>query len=304
MGRSKAKESKVSSTRHMQNFEMASRPVKVETGFDECVGQVHSARFLRGYVSDPQDLWLQARTVMETGGLAPITNYELVSLGVGDLLTPGVWEEVHNPGSRLLTIQMLSPKSVEAALRFPDKLEAPKPFDNLNELKLAVATLDTAIQRVMPWNYSFRTLSLFLMSNDFGASELGGKSGRVTVLTGFVNEVLLGNARSWVEKKKYFSHQDLTSKWPSFLGRNSGLVKGEEGHKKKAKSTKPSPGGGGHKPRIPRWVCMKFNQGVCKETGDRHESPGDPNYILKHVCSKLGPDGRCCMQAHAEKDHK
>lgn len=249
---------------------------------------MHSSRFLRGYIGDPQELWLQARANIEIGGLVPITNYELVSQGVGDLLTAAVGEELHNPGSRLLCIQMLSPKSVEAALRAPDRAEAPKSFDSIGELKMAVATLDTAITRVMPWNQAFRTPSLFLLSTDFGDSDLGGKASKVQILTGFVNEVMLQNARYWVEKKKYFSHQDLSSKWPSFLSRNSTVLKNVERQKRKPKPSKPTGGSSGHKTRsIPKWVCIKFNKGECKETGERHESFWDPNYSLKHACSDV-----------------
>jgi len=140
--------------------------------------------------------------------------------GIGDLLTTPVWEEIHNPGSRLLCLQMLSPKSVETALRNPDKSESPKLFHTIGELKVAVIILDTAILRVMPWNHAFRTLALYLLSNDYGNSELAGKTSKVHVLTGFVNEVLLQNAKAWVEKRKYSSHQDLVNKWPTFL-RNS-----------------------------------------------------------------------------------
>jgi len=307
MGRSRTKESRVLTTRHVQNYEIASRPVRVEGGVDECAGQVHPSRFLRGYVGDPQDLWLQARASIDLSGLAPITNYEQSTLGVGDLLTARVWEEIHNPGSRLLSIQMLSPKSVDAALLAPDKTDAPKAFDSLNELKMAVATLDTAIQRIMPWNLSFRTMSLFLLQNDFGVADLTGKTGRLSVTTGFVNEIILSNARSWVEKRKYLSHQELSNKWPSFLARNSVLIRAEEKPKKtnsRQKPNKSTQGGfGKNKPRIPRWICLKFNNGSCKDK-DRHESLWDPNFSLRHVCSKIGTDGMCCKQNHPENGHK
>ena len=61
--------------------------------------QVHSSQFSRGYIGEPQKLWLEVRANMEIWGLTPITNYELVNQGVGDLLTAAVWEEFHNPVS-------------------------------------------------------------------------------------------------------------------------------------------------------------------------------------------------------------
>ena len=305
LGRSRVSQSKVVTARLSRNYDAISkRPVTVETGTDDCTGQVHSSRFLRGFVGDPQELWIQARAVVGSEGLVPITNYELVSSGIGDLLTPKVWEEAHQPGSRLLTIQMLSTKSVEAALRFPDKSEAPKPFDTLQDFKLAVATLETAIQRIMPWNLSFRTLSLFLVMNDFGASDLGGKNSKLDLLSSFVNEILLANARAWEERRKFLSHQSLCGKWSAFLNRNQGSLRGEQNPRKQTKNSRPSQGNGDGKPRLPKWVCKKFNLGDCPEKGDRHESYWDSTFILKHLCSKLGADGRFCFQAHSEKDHK
>jgi len=305
LGRSRVSQSKMVTARLSQNYDaVSSSPVSVEAGTDDCTGQVHSSRFLRGFVGDPQELWIQARAVIGSGGLVPITNYELVSSGIGDLLTPKVWEEAHQPGSRLLTIQMLSTKSVEAALRFPDRAEAPKSFETLQDLKMAVATLETAIQRIMPWNLSFRTLSLFLITNDFGYSDLGGKSSKLDLLSNFVNEVILANARAWEERKKFLSHQDLCGKWSAFLNRNQGSLRGEQNSRKQNKNSRPSQGNGDGKPRLPKWVCKKFNLGDCPEKGDRHESYWDPTFFLKHVCSKVGTDGRFCYQSHSEKDHK
>ena len=121
------KESRISATRHVQNFKVASKPVRMSLdGVDECPGQVHRARFLRGFARDTQELWLQACACIDTDGYSLCPNYDLVSVGVGDLMTGRVWEELHNPGSRLLSIQMLSPKPFESALLPPDKLEAPK----------------------------------------------------------------------------------------------------------------------------------------------------------------------------------
>ena len=83
----------------------------------------------------------------------------------------------------------MSPKWVELALLAPDRLEAPKLFGSLQELRMAMATLDTAVLRVMPWNWEFKTLHLFLLSNNFCAFDLGGKLARLIILTGFVNKV-------------------------------------------------------------------------------------------------------------------
>ena len=203
------------------NFEMLQTgPVQVEAGPDDCLDQVHKARFLRGFVGDSQKIWIQARQALGADGLDPIANYETHSLGVGDLLSPRVWAEIHKPNSMLLSSRMLSRKSVEDAWRFPDRVAAPKEFENLEELRWAVATLECAIHKAMPWNMAFKTLSLFLLYNDFGAAELEGTAARVSLLANFVDEILRANARNWEEKKEYLSHQDLCGRWFAFLSRN------------------------------------------------------------------------------------
>jgi hypothetical protein len=76
--------------------------------------------------------------------------------------------------------------------------------------------------RVMPWNLSFKALNFFLISINFGESELAGKSGRLLFLGNFVDEVLRTNARNWEEKKPFLSYQDLSVKWSADLTRKLG----------------------------------------------------------------------------------
>jgi hypothetical protein len=80
---------------HLQNF-----PEKIEEGVDDCLGKAHSARFLRGYVGDSQELWQQARLAWGADGIDPVASYEVGSLGMGDQLTHKVWAELHKPNSR------------------------------------------------------------------------------------------------------------------------------------------------------------------------------------------------------------
>jgi len=281
----------------LQNF-----PVQVEQGPDDCFGKVHKARFLRGFVGDAQVIWTQARSELGVDGHEPIGNYEMVSLGVGDLLTPKVWEEIHKPGSMLLSSRMLSRKSADDAWKGGDKSDALKEFENLQELKMGLVTLDCAIQRVMPWNMAFKTLLIFLQTNDFGACELSGKNSRVTMLANFVDEVLRINARNWVEKKVYLSNQDLCVKWAAFLNRNQVQAKnGESGNRKKDASGRSM---GGRPPRAPAWLCKKYNAGECGVKDEKHASSWDPTFILKHACSKMSDKGKCCMQNHPETGEK
>jgi hypothetical protein len=71
-----------------------------------------------------------------------------------------------------LSIRLLSHKSVEEAWKQGDKSDSPKEFENLNEFKTAMASLEGGFHRVMPWNLSFKALNFFLISINFGESEL------------------------------------------------------------------------------------------------------------------------------------
>ncbi len=89
LGKNKSDGHKALSRLMAANFEAAtSFPETVESGTDDCMGLVHKSRFLRGYVGDPQELWIQARKHLGPDGLDPIANYEMVTLGVGDLTPP------------------------------------------------------------------------------------------------------------------------------------------------------------------------------------------------------------------------
>ncbi len=63
---------------------------------------------------------------------------------------PKVWAEVHKLNSKELSIRLLSRESIEQAWRGNDKSVTLKEFGDLLEFKIAVATLEGAIHRVMP----------------------------------------------------------------------------------------------------------------------------------------------------------
>jgi hypothetical protein len=178
-------------------------------------------------------------------GIDPIANYEVVSLGLGDLLTPTVWNELHKPNSRWLSVRMLSTKSVEEAWKAGEKSDTTKEFETLQEFKMAMATLDGAIQKVMPWNMAFKTLHIFLTSTNFGESDLPQKTSRLALLANFVDETLRGNARNWEEKKSFFSYQDLAVRWTTGLARKKGEPGQQADTQNKKSGAKKKTGGGG-----------------------------------------------------------
>ncbi len=286
---------------HLCNF-----PEQIPAGPDDCTGIVHMARFLRGYVGDGQDLWIQARQYLGPEGMAPICNYEIVSMGLGDLLTPKVWAKIHKPNARDLSIMMLSQGSVSNAWKDSDKSDAPKEFESLFDFKMAMLTLEGAIHKVMPWNFAFKSVYIFVVSVDFGESDLSENSTRIQFLTNFVDEALRANARNWEEKKKFLSNQDLCVKWNSHLTRKGALLKPTKGgagggNKNKAKQERETK----ERKKVPSWVCRAFNEGKCTSKDDRHASDWNPNFYLKHVCNKWVNDkNKHCLEGHKRGDHK
>jgi hypothetical protein len=307
MGKQRISGSRLLSHELSVNFEQLQNfPVRVERGEDDCLGIAHPARFLRGYVGDSQALWKQAREVWGPHGIEPVANYEVGSLGLGDQLTHKVWAELHRPNSRQLSIRLLSQKSVEEAWKQHEKTDSPKEFETLQEFKMAMANLEGGFHRVMPWNLSFKALNFFLVSINFGEAELSGKQSRLLFLANFVDEVLRTNARNWEERKPFLSYQDLTVKWTADITRRigSGFPGTDSGKRSSAKS-KQEKKEKVTTARVPRWVCRRYNEGRCESKEERHVSHWDPNFFLKHVCSKwLADRNRCCLENHPLNEHK
>jgi hypothetical protein len=305
MGKQKISGSRLLSHVLSANFEQVqSFPTQVEKGEDHCLGKAHSARFLRGYAGDSQELWKQAREVWGSNGIDPIGNYEVGSIGFGDQLTHKVWAELHKPNSRLLSVRLLSNKSVEDSWKAGEKTDSPREFETLNEFKVAMACLEGGFHKVMPWNFSFKALNFFLVSINYGESELGNKNDRLIVLSNFVDEALRTNARNWEERKPFLSYQDLSVRWNSDLTRRlgSGASGGGWGGGKGGKTGNGSERG---QQKVPRWVCRRFNEGRCDSKEERHQSSWDPSFNLRHVCSKwLADKGKCCLEKHPLNEHK
>jgi hypothetical protein len=283
---------------HLQNF-----PENIPAGSDDCTGHVHMARFLRGYVGDGQDLWVQARKFWGPEGIPPICNYEVVSMGLGDLLSHKVWEKIHRPNARDLSIAMLSQGSVEGAWKNSEKSETPKDFESLFDFKMAMVTMEGAMHKVMPWNFAFKTIYIYVVSVDFGESELAGYSPKLQFLTKFVDEAVRSNARNWEEKKTFLSHQDLCVKWTAQITRKGANTAESSANANKFRG-KPETGFK-EKKKVPTWVCRSFNDGKCASKDDRHPSDWNPNFFLKHVCNRWVSDkNKFCLEAHKRTDHK
>ena len=93
----KDKQNRVLTEKLSENYEKVKKfPVRVEAGEDLCLEKAHDSRFLRGYVGNSQDLWVQARKKIGIPGLDPIANYETVSVGINSFLSSRVWHPRQN----------------------------------------------------------------------------------------------------------------------------------------------------------------------------------------------------------------
>ena len=173
----KDKQNKFLTEKLAENFEKVKKfPVKVEAGEDSCTEHTHDARFLRGYVGNSQDLWVQARRKLGLTGIDPIANYETVSIGINGYISARVWHEVHSPSSKHLSIRMLTSHVLMLTWSSPEKYAEVKEFDSMHDLKMAVVALDVCIKKVFWWNCSFATVAIFLNTIEFGESDLAGFS--------------------------------------------------------------------------------------------------------------------------------
>ncbi len=290
------------------NYEnVRSFPVQVEAGVDQCTGQAHAARFLRGYVGNSQELWLQGRAAWGINGIDPLSHYETVSVGLNGLVSCKVWHEVHSPSSKALSIRLLTPEALRDAWNAGEKAAEQKEFTVLHDLVMAVVALDHVILKVMPWNHSFATVAIFLQSVQFGERDLQGRSDRLAFLADFIDEVLRFNAQAWDEVRAFMSAQEVAAKWAaSFLRRFTATPgTGTAVDRKK-------PGGGDRKDsqaqkrdRFPPGVCKKFNDKGCEHNGDKHAAHWDSDYILRHVCAKYLPEKRrFCFGNHPMTNHR
>lgn len=285
-------------------------PVRVDAGEDQCTGTAHSSRFLRGYVGNSQDLWLQGRRHWDINGIDPVSHYETVSVGLNGMVSCRVWHEVHSPSSKALTIRLMTSDAMKEAWSSSDRPSEPKEFKDLHELVMAVVALDHVIWKVMPWNHSFATLAIFLHSVQFGEHDLAGRTDRLSFLADFIDEVIRYNAQAWDEVRAFMSAQEIAAKWAAaFLrryasapgGGGGGAVQkraGQGNTPKKESSSQRRPG-------FPPGVCRKFNEKGCEHKGEKHTAHWDSDYVLRHVCAKFLPEKRrFCFGGHPMTDHK
>ena len=295
---------RVLSERLAENFETVERfPTRVEAGEDDCTGRTHPARFLRGYVGNSQELWLQARRVQSRTGLPPIGNYETVSVGLNGFISAKLWHEVHNPSSKALSIRLLTNTAMKSAWNEKEKSGDIHEFASLQELRMAMVALEACVHKVMPWNFSVTTIAIFLQSINFGEIELGKTPDHLSFLADFVDEILRHNAQAWDEGRYYLGHIEVAAKWSALTMRQ--LAANPAAAKRKAADHGPRDGAGTSGRKFPEKLCKNFQFGKCKHNGDKHSAYWDASIVLDHKCAKWLPDqNRYCLENHGRNNHK
>jgi hypothetical protein len=130
-------------------------------------------------------------------------------------LNSHIWAELHNPGSKEISIKMLSPQALKAAGGSSDKEAASvkKDFDEVGEVAVAMNTLTHAVHCVHPWNFSIATLDFFLTTVQYGEKESTSKSSRISFVCDFIDDILRHNAEAWDDSKPFLTATELSSKW-------------------------------------------------------------------------------------------
>ena len=299
-------------------------PKKIEAGEDNRANIIHKSRFFGGHICKNEDIWLTARENIGISGLDPISRYDSEGVGMEGNLNSHVWAALHNPGSKDISIKMLSPEALKTARGESEKDSATckKEFDSSNDIRLALSTLRTANQFIHPWNFSLTTLDYFLTSVNFGEKELVNckNNEKFSFLTSFIDKVILHNAEAWDDSKTFMSAQKISNKWMSDIMRKCPKSQQKETQKpKNTNFTKPnqfqnknqSPNqnqnqNSNPRPYIPPGICRRFSFNACPNQNDNFcSAPWDANKKLNHQCAFWNKnDNKFCMSNHSLQDHK
>ena len=304
----KDKQNKFLTEKLAENYEKVKKfPTKVEAGEDSCTDRAHDARFLRGYVGNSQELWVQARQKLGLTGLDPIANYETVSVGINGFISARVWHEVHSPSSKHLSIRMFTSHALKSTWASPEK-GGEVIFTELYGVQEDCYSSEGTVP---PENFSDTNVQCHHSHLDVMQRvkffDLASFPDRLTVLADFIDEILKFNAQAWDEERFFMSAQEITAKWSAILVRKNVtrtakpvVTASRKKVDKNSCSGKPK-----DTPKYAPGVCKLFNKGTCTHPGDKHGAPWNSSYVLKHCCAKFLPDkASYCLEPHAEKDHK
>ena len=295
-------------------------PKKIPEGSDNRSDILHEARFLGGHMCKNTEIWLQARKTIGLTGLEPVSRYDSEGVGLNSNINSHIWANLHNPGSKDISIKMLSPNGLKESRISNEKNGAgiKKDFESLGEIKQALATLRIANQFIYPWNFSFTTLEYFLMSVQFGEKEIGSIQNKISFVSEFIDEVIIHNADAWDDAKPFMEANEISNKWVSnimlkfpknqgkFENKQKFIPQSFQSNKQKPPINSTPPPPKQNRPWIPPFLCRRFNNNVCPNQADLScLAPWDSSKTLAHQCAYQNPvDKKFCLLHHSIIDHK
>jgi len=250
-----------------------------------------------------------------------VSRYDTESLGLSGHVNNALWAALSNPGSKELSIRMASPEALKTARGTEDRSsELPKKdFESLHDFQMALGSLRAGLQCIHPWNMSLTILELFLLSVDFGATELPDLTKRLRFLSEFADDIIQFNAEAWDDAKPILLTPDLSARWMSRLLVQRGTAAasaptaspttpkksagGQRSRTGGAKAAKPPPD---TRLQVPADVCRRYNESRCETTGATCTATWDPAKQLRHVCCHRDPTTHVfdCLKPHPLPDHK
>jgi hypothetical protein len=288
---------------------MASTVKQIPAGEDNRWTILHQGRFLAGAACSAAKLWITAREAIGLSGLPAVACYDMAAVGLGGVITPRGWIELHNPASSKISLRMFSINNCGARInsgKSNSVLDVTMAdIAELGEFKLALRAMRAAASFVRPWDFSFLALESFLLQSNFCSVDLAGLDKQASILTQFVDYILSENSNKFRDGEPFLSTGALKASWDAFFGARPQAALGGRSHnknfKEKGSTKKPEVG-----PARFLNICFAWNKGLClKSAGSCTSKRGTP---LKHICNFL-PDlskpDQVCGKDHQCKDfHK
>jgi len=251
----------------------------VTEGRDNRWNVLHPARFLGGAGCSATKLWLAAREVLGLQSLAPLGNYDLEAVGLAGHVSAKGWVELANVAGSKLSIKMFNIDGGGGARGGPKKKDGEEEFGEfveVEEFKLALRTMRTAVMFAMPWNMSVLALEGFFFQHNFCMEDLSNMEKKVWYLSRFTDYVLEQNSDRWRDAEPFLTAGELKATWAAFFG-----AKPKAQHAKK-REDKPKQAQSKVDPKVTLGICFAWNQGLCvKAPGACKTAKGRE---LKHIC--------------------
>ena len=267
--------------------------IKVRGGEDNRWDILNEARFLPGAGCTAAKLWLKAREVMGATGHAPISTYDMNSIGLGGYVSKRGWVELHDIGSDSLSLKLFNINgcgnkvSGGVASVDPEMRE----IVELGEFKLALRVAREALSFVFPWNKSISALEGFMFQSNFCNEQLQGTDKPAVTLTQFADYAFGENADRWRAHEPFLSTGDLRSAWALFYGAKpeSSLQKAKPAVSNNKTQNQSQNQRGNFKSGFQTFpgyfddLCRMYNIGKCvKPPGTCATRKGVP---LRHLCN-------------------